>query len=134
MRCERKPFAWGWQGGRLARRFTLSAPNCGASKGRSPLCSLLCGGDTSGPARSSYHGLQRLGLVDLVADERGRPAMGVPVRGGIHRPNRLVGLLDRESLYWREKSSEVRWYGMSWFDGWFWSCILYPEGFGACNA
>ena len=36
--------------------------------------------------------------------------------------------------YWRQESSEVRWYGRSWFDGWFWSCILYPEGFGACNA
>jgi hypothetical protein len=50
-------------------------------------------------------------------------------------PQEWTGSWVANDYYWNAQSSEIRWFATDVIDwGWYWSCVLYPYGVGACDA
>ncbi len=50
-------------------------------------------------------------------------------------PTDWTGTWVANDYYWNADSSQVTWFASYVIDwGWYWSCVLYPSGVGACDA
>jgi hypothetical protein len=50
-------------------------------------------------------------------------------------PTDWTGTWVASDYYWNAESSQVTWFATYVFDwGWYYSCVLYPDGVGACDA